>query len=138
MHYWGQSSPLTLHARIGLQLYLGFSPLNSVLLIPRNQVGKEERIGALGTILWKNADEKEVNDVGLVLLDGSQHVEPSEWQQSASAALSQGMSQRRHGDSYADELMLSTRPILDTGDEVEVEETEIRLDKLVYLLLLKF
>ncbi|MDQ9826227.1 hypothetical protein RFZ44_23295, partial [Acinetobacter sp. 163] len=65
-------------------------------------------------------------------------MEPSERQQSASAALSQGMSQRRHGDSYADELMLSTRPILDTGDEVEVEETEIRLDKLVYLLLREF
>ncbi len=76
VHHWGQSSPLSLHARIGLQLYLGFTPLNSVLLVPRNQVGKEERIGSLGTILWKNADEKEVNDVGLVLLDGSQHVEP--------------------------------------------------------------
>ena len=34
--------------------------------------------------------------------------------------------------------MLSVRPILDAGDEVEVEETEIRLDKLVYLLLREF
>ena len=31
--------------------------------------------------------------------------------------------------------MLATRPILDTGDEVEVEKTERRLDKLIYLLL---
>ena len=70
-----------------------------------------------------------------MLLDGSQHMIPAERQQSATAALSQGMSQRRHGDSHTDELMLSTRPILDTGDEVEIEETEIRLDKLIYLLL---
>ncbi len=34
VHHWGQSSPLSLHARIGFQLYLGFTPLNAVLLIP--------------------------------------------------------------------------------------------------------
>ena len=67
MHHWGQSSPLTLHTRIGFQLYLGFAPFNAVLLVPWNQVGKEKRIGALGTIFWKNTDEEEVNDVGLVV-----------------------------------------------------------------------
>jgi hypothetical protein len=90
----------------------------AVLLVPRNQVGKEKRIGSLSTIFRKNTDEKEVNDVGLVLFDGSQHVEPAERQQSATAALSQGMSQRRHGDSHTDELMLSVRPILDAGDDL--------------------
>ncbi len=58
--------------------------------------------------------------------------------ESASAALAQGMSQRWHRDSYTYQLMLSPVQSSDTGDEVEVEETEIRLDKLIYLLLRKF
>ena len=85
MHHRFQSSPLSLHTGIGFQLNLGLSPLNTILLVPRYQIGKEKCIRPLGTIFRKNTDEEEVNDVA--------------------------------------------------GDEVEVEETELRLDKLIYLLL---
>ena len=66
-----QWSPLSLHCRIGFHLHLCLSPLDAVLLIDRNQVGKEERIGTFGTLLRKDTDQQEIDDLGLVELDGT-------------------------------------------------------------------
>ena len=66
-----QWSPLSLHCRIGFHLHLCLSPLDAVLLIDRNQVGKEERIGTFGTILRKDTDQQEIDDLGLVELNGT-------------------------------------------------------------------
>ena len=90
VHYWVKAPHCPCTPALVFQFYLGFSPFNAVLLVRRNQVGKEKRIGSLGTIFRKNTDEKEVNDVGLMLLDGSQHMIPAERKQSATAALSAG------------------------------------------------
>ena len=42
---WIQDAPLSLHGSIIFHFHLCFSPLDSILLIDRNQVGKEQRIG---------------------------------------------------------------------------------------------
>ena len=130
-----QWSPLPLHCRIGLHLHLRLSPLDAILLIDRNQVGKEERIGTFGTILRKDADQQEIDNLGLVELDGTQEMPPSEWQHSASMALLQSDGQGRHGNADTHQLALIIRPILDQGDKLQVEHTKVHLDVLVDLLL---
>ena len=66
-----QWSPLSLHRRIGLHLHLRLSPFDAILLIDWYQISKEKRIGTLGTILRKDSDQQEIDNLGLVELDGT-------------------------------------------------------------------
>ena len=88
-----QNSPLTLHTGIGFHLHLGLTPLDAISLVTGNEVGKEKRIGSLGTILGKDAYEQQVDNLGLVHLDGAQHVPPAKGEQTAATTLLQSLCQ---------------------------------------------
>lgn len=65
MKDWIQDAPLSLHGSIIFHFHLCFSPLDSILLIDRNQVGKEQRIGTLSTVFRLDTDEQKVDNLGL-------------------------------------------------------------------------
>ena len=88
-----QNSPLTLHTGIGFHLHLGLTPLDAISLVTGNEVGKEQSVGSLGTILGKDAYEQQVDNLGLVHLDGAQHVPPAKGEQTAATTLLQSLCQ---------------------------------------------
>lgn len=77
MKDWIQDAPLSLHGSIIFHFYLCFSPLDSILLIDRNQVGKEQRIGTLSTVFRLDTDEQKVDNLGFMELDGAQQMPPA-------------------------------------------------------------
>jgi hypothetical protein len=84
---WIQDAPLSLHGSIFFHFYLRFSPLDSILLIDRNQVGKEQRIGTLSTVFRLDTDEQKVDNLGFMELDSAQQMPPAKRKQPAPMTL---------------------------------------------------
>ena len=65
-----ERSPLSLDTFIALHFHLGLSPLKAILDVAGNEVGKEDGVSALGSVLGQEANEQEVDTLGLMPLDG--------------------------------------------------------------------
>ena len=78
--------PLALHFVVCLHLHMCLSPFISALHVSRDEIGKEERVGSLGTVFGQYAHEQQVHYLGVSELEGSEDVPPSERCESASAA----------------------------------------------------
>ena len=124
--------PLSLNLHVGLHLDVGLSPLEAEALVARDEVVEEQSVGAFLTVFGQNAYEQKVYDVGLVELQRTQYVPPAEGEE-LSAALLQGVCERRYGDAHTNHLMVGCVPVFDDGDEVEVCHGQIHLHVLLYL-----
>ena len=126
---------MSLHGSIIFHFHLCFSPLDSILLIDRNQVGKEQRIGTLSTVFRLDSDEQKVDNLGFMELDGAQQMPPAKRKQPAPMTLLQSSGKGRHRNTDTYHLMILSSPVFYGCYKVQVEQRQIHLDVLVYLLL---
>ena len=84
-----QILPLALHFLVCLHFNVGFAPLEAVFLVAWDEVVEQQGVGTLLLLFWKDAAPTEIYTLGLVELECSQAMPPSEWPQTASATLLQ-------------------------------------------------
>ena len=67
-----QWTPLALHTLVRLHFYLALAPLEAVGLVAGDEVGKEQRVGSLGTVFGQKSHQQQVHAFGLVELYSTQ------------------------------------------------------------------
>ena len=74
--------PLTLHLVIRLHLDMRLTPFDAILLIGWNEIVEKQGVGALGSIFGQDAHQQQVDNVGLVELQSTNDMPPTEGEQS--------------------------------------------------------
>ena len=84
-----QILPLRQHTLVAFHLRTRFSVFEVVALEPLNQVVEDNRVGSFGTVFGQDTYQQQVNDTGLVPLQGAQQRPPAKGQQLAVAGFAQ-------------------------------------------------
>lgn len=84
-----QILPLALHFLVCLHFNVGFTPLEAVFLVAWDEVVEQQGVGTLLLIFGQNAYQHQIYTLGLVELECSQAMPPSEWPQTTAATLLQ-------------------------------------------------
>ena len=96
-----------------------------------DEVVEDQGVGALAAVFGQDADEEQVDGVGLMPFQDLQQMPPSEGQEAAVMGLLQRPGERGEGDAEAYHLVA----VHDGGHEVKVGNLDIVVDQFVNLLL---
>ena len=74
MKDWMEEGGLWVEGRILLDLEVGLWGVDWIVVIDRNEVGKEEGIGRVRRVLGVDRDEEKVENVGFMEVDGGEEM----------------------------------------------------------------
>ena len=116
-----------------VRLHLGTcdGPFEAIGLELTDEVVEDQGVGTLAAVLGQDADQQQVDGVGLVPLQGLQQRPPAEGQEPAVVGLAQRLRERGEGDAEAYHLIA----IHDSGHQVQVGYLDVVVHELVDLTL---
>ena len=79
--------PLALYLTVGFQLHVGLTPLEAILLIPRDEVVEQQGVGSLLLVLGQDAYQHHIDTLGLMEFQRTETMPPAERPQASSVAL---------------------------------------------------
>ena len=73
-----QILPLGEHTLVGFHLWTRLCPFEVITLEPADQVVEDQGIGSLATVFGRHADQQQIHNGGLMLLQDLQQMPPAE------------------------------------------------------------
>ena len=125
--------PLALHFLVCLHFNVGFAPFETVLLIAWYEVVEQQGISAFLLIFGQDSYQHQIDTLGLVELECSQTMPPSERPQTTSAALLQRAGHRGDRDAHTNNVVVGCVPVFNQANQVHIEHGEIHLQVFIYL-----
>ena len=96
---------------------------------------EEQGVGAFSSVFRQDAYQQEVDDIGLVELQGTDDMPPAKGEKASVVTFLQGLGERGNGDTHTDNGMVRQVPVLNDTEHIHVEELEILLHIDIYLVL---
>ena len=79
--------PLVKHAMVGLHLWHGLGPFESIATVPADEIIEDKCVGSLHAVFGQHGNEQQVYRVGLVPFHHTQQLPPAHWQETSVACV---------------------------------------------------
>ena len=91
-------APLPLHVLVGLHFHLTLAPFDAIFVVPGYEVVEHQGIDALAAVFGQHANHHQVDGIGLMELQCTKDMPPSERQETTATAFLERTGDRRNGN----------------------------------------